>query len=147
MHLLSLTWTSGQGKKSAVSRPIHVSNSHNKFGWISSNGLGGDSIKDRYTPGKRQSKTLLTIDEHGSKIALETVFLIAICGQSGDKWQSKTLFLTIFDLHSSIVMTFLTAAYPVWDRRTARGNYINYNISFVIKKRGDNKKWIPAYLV
>ena len=26
---------------------IHVSNSHTKFGWISSNGLGGDSITDR----------------------------------------------------------------------------------------------------
>ena len=24
-------------------RPIHVSNSHTKFGWMSSNGLGGDS--------------------------------------------------------------------------------------------------------
>ena len=33
----------GRGqKKSAVARPIHVSNSHTKFGWISSNGLGGD---------------------------------------------------------------------------------------------------------
>ena len=30
-----------------VARPIHVSNSHTKFVWISSNGLGGDSITDR----------------------------------------------------------------------------------------------------
>ena len=30
-----------------VARPIHVSNSHTKFGWISSNGLGGDSLTDR----------------------------------------------------------------------------------------------------
>ena len=30
----------------AVACPIHVSNSHTKFSWISSNGLGGDSIKD-----------------------------------------------------------------------------------------------------
>ena len=30
--------------------------------------------------------------------SLETVFLIAICCQSGDKWQSKTLFLAIVDL-------------------------------------------------
>ena len=29
-----------------VAHPIHVSNSHTKFGWISSNGLGGDSITD-----------------------------------------------------------------------------------------------------
>ena len=34
--------------------PIHVSNSHNKFGWISSNGLGGDSITDRTMEGWRR---------------------------------------------------------------------------------------------
>ena len=50
--------------------------------------------------------------------SLETVFLIAICRQmtiekSGDKWQSKTLFRTIFDLGSSIVLTFSIAGYPV----------------------------------
>ena len=38
----------GGGSKNnfAVAGPIHVSNSHTKFGWISSNGLGGDSITD-----------------------------------------------------------------------------------------------------
>ena len=36
------------------------------------------------------------------KIAI-TVFLIIICRQSGEKWLSKTLFLAIFDLRSSIV--------------------------------------------
>ena len=36
----------------AVARPIHVSSSHTKFGWISSNGLGGDSITDRRTDGR-----------------------------------------------------------------------------------------------
>ena len=36
-------------KKSAVATPIHVSNSHTKFGWISSNGLGGDSVTDGRT--------------------------------------------------------------------------------------------------
>ena len=41
----------GQKKKSAVAHPIHVSNSHTKFGWISSNGLGGDSVTDRRTDG------------------------------------------------------------------------------------------------
>ena len=35
--------------------------------------------------------------------SLETVFSIAICRQSGDKWQSKSLFLMIFDLRSWIV--------------------------------------------
>ena len=42
----------GRGqKKCAVAHPIHVSNSHTKFGWISSNGLGGDSVTDRLTDG------------------------------------------------------------------------------------------------
>ena len=43
--------------------------------------------------------------------SLETVFSIAICRQSGDKRQSKTLFLTILDLRSSVVLMFSTAAY------------------------------------
>ena len=66
------------------------------------------------TPGRGQSKTLLTIDKHGLKIAIKTLFSIAICRQSGDKWQSKTLFLKILDLRSSIVLTFSIATYPVW---------------------------------
>ena len=40
----------GRGqKKFDVARPIHESNSHTKFGCISSNGLGGDSITDGQT--------------------------------------------------------------------------------------------------
>ena len=46
--------------------------------------------------------------------SIETVFLIAICRQWGDKCQSKTLFLSIFDIRSSIVLAFSIAAYPVW---------------------------------
>ena len=43
----------GRGqKKCAVAHPIHVSNSHTKFGWISSNGLGGDSVTDGRTDGR-----------------------------------------------------------------------------------------------
>ena len=42
----------GQGKKCAVAHPIHVTNSHTKFGWISSNGLGGDSVTDGRTDGR-----------------------------------------------------------------------------------------------
>ena len=42
----------GRGQKNCyVARPIHVSNSHTKFGWISSNGLGGGSITDGQTDG------------------------------------------------------------------------------------------------
>ena len=62
--------------------------------------------------GRRQSKMLLTIFERGSK-SIETVFLIVICRQSGDKWQSNTLFLGIFDLRPLIVLTFSIVAYPV----------------------------------
>ena len=35
--------------------------------------------------------------------SIETVFLIAICNLTGDKWKLKTLFLSIFDPRSSIV--------------------------------------------
>ena len=45
--------------------------------------------------------------------SLETVFLIAICRQTGDKWQWKALFLTSFDIHSSVVFMFSIAAYLV----------------------------------
>ena len=37
--------------KTAAAHPIHGSNSHTKFGWISSNGLGGDNITDRQQDG------------------------------------------------------------------------------------------------
>ena len=40
----------GVKKMFDVARPIHVSNSHTKFDWISSNALG-DSITDRQTDG------------------------------------------------------------------------------------------------
>ena len=43
------------------------------------------------TRDRRQSNTLLPIDERGSKIA-KSVFSIAICRQLGDKWQSKNVF-------------------------------------------------------
>ena len=55
---------------------------------------------------------LVTIDGRGSKF-VRTVFSIAICRQLGDKWKSKTLFLTILDLCSSVLLTFSIAAYPV----------------------------------
>ena len=35
--------------------------------------------------------------------SIETVFLIAICRPTGDEWQSKTMFLSIFYPRSSIV--------------------------------------------
>ena len=43
--------TRAGAKNCAVARPIHVSSSHNKFGWFLSNGLGGSGITDRQTDG------------------------------------------------------------------------------------------------
>ena len=48
----------GPKKNCAVAHPIHVSNSHTKFGWISSNGLGGDSVTDGRTEAIAISPTL-----------------------------------------------------------------------------------------
>ena len=47
------------------------------------------------TPGNRKRSKQSTNTDQKS---LETVFSIAICRHSFDKWQSKALFLTIFDL-------------------------------------------------
>ena len=54
--LLTLpTGPRGRGqKKFDFARPIHVSNSHTKFGLISSNSLGGDSITGRRTDGEKK---------------------------------------------------------------------------------------------
>ena len=47
----------GAKKKCAVAHPIHVSNTHTKFGCISSNGLGGDSVTDGRTDGRTDRRT------------------------------------------------------------------------------------------
>ena len=52
--LLTPPQGAGPKNKIAVARPIHVSNSHTKFGLISSNGLGGESI----TEGRMQAQVL-----------------------------------------------------------------------------------------
>ena len=44
---------------------------------------------------------LITIDE-----SLEAEFLIAICRPTGDKWQSKTLFLTILSTFVDSITVF-----------------------------------------
>ena len=51
----------GRGQKQFdVARPIYVSNLRTKFGWISSNGLGGDSITERRTDRRRRLQYLLS---------------------------------------------------------------------------------------
>ena len=49
-----------------------------------------------------QSKALILSTSVDQK-SIETEFSIAICRQTGDKWQSKTLFLEIFDPRWSTV--------------------------------------------
>ena len=61
-----------------------------------------DSIIDNITPGRLQSKTLILSTNVDQK-SLETEFSIAICRPTGDKWQSKPLFLAIFDPRLSIL--------------------------------------------
>ena len=63
------------------------------------------------TPDRRQWKTPIlsrTVDQK----SIETVFLIAICRRTGDKWPSKTLFLSIFDRCSSIVDSVFDCRLP-----------------------------------
>ena len=54
------------------------------------------------TSGRRQSKTPILSRKIDQK-SIETEFLIVICRPTGDKWQLKTLFLSLFDPRSSIV--------------------------------------------
>ena len=46
------------------------------------------------------------------KKSLETGFFIVICHPTGDIWQSKTLFLAIFDLCLSIVKSVFDCCLP-----------------------------------
>ena len=55
-----------------------------------------------FTSDRRQSKTLI-ISTNVSQKSLETEFSNAICCSTVDKWQTKTLFLTILEPRSSIV--------------------------------------------
>ena len=63
------------------------------------------------TPGRRQSKKV-TLSTNVDQNSLETEFWIAICRQSDDKWQSKTLFLAIFYPRSSIVKSVFDCRLP-----------------------------------
>ena len=60
-----------------------------------------ESNAESITPDRRQSKTLI-LSTSVDKKSLETEFSTAICRPNGDKWQSKTLFLSIFDSRQSI---------------------------------------------
>ena len=63
------------------------------------------------TPGRRQSKTPI-LSRNVDQKSIETEFIIAICRHTGDKWQSKTMFLSIFDPRSSIVKNVFDCRLP-----------------------------------
>ena len=50
---------------------------------------------------------------NADKKKFETEFLNAICHPNSDKWQSKTLFLAIFNPQSSIVKSIFYCRLPV----------------------------------
>ena len=56
----------GRIQKCAVVRPIYVSNSHTKFSWIKSNGLGRDSVTDGQTDGQADKVTNLLAPPQGA---------------------------------------------------------------------------------
>ena len=75
------------------------------------NGLGNQF----WSPFERPLKKGFTVlSRNVDQKSIETVFLIAICRPTGDKWQSKTRFLSIFDPRLTIVDYVSIAAYPVW---------------------------------
>ena len=55
---------------------------------------------------------MLILSTNVDQKTLETEFLIAICRPTSDKWQSKTLFLAIFDPRSSIVKSVFEFRLP-----------------------------------
>ena len=79
-----------------------VTNKGSRQGKVRSQNLVEACLKDAITPGRRQSKTPI-LSRNVDQKSLETEFSITICRHTGDKWQSKTLFLSIFDQMSSIV--------------------------------------------
>ena len=54
------------------------------------------------TQDRRQSKTPM-LSRNVDQKSIETMFSIAYCHPTGDKWQSKTLFISIFDPLRSFV--------------------------------------------
>ena len=66
------------------------------------------------SPDRWQSETLILSTNVAQKVRIrvffdchETVFSIAICRPTGDKWQLKTLFLAIYNPCSSIIQSLL----------------------------------------
>ena len=65
------------------------------------------------TPGRRQSKTLSTTDEHGSKFDRYSVFDCHLSPVRRQMAIENTVSIDFY-LRSSLVLAFSIAAYPVW---------------------------------
>ena len=89
------------------------------------------------TPGRRQSK-MPKLSRNGDKKSIETVFLIAICRSTGNKWQSN---LSIFDQLSLIVDYIfdccLPGVYPLTtDRQTHfKSSNRRYSLHYLVRTR------------
>ena len=70
-----------------------------------------ESVRDFISLGRLQSKMPILLSKVDQKW-LETEFLIAFCRHTGDKWHSKTLFLSIFDPRSSVVDSVFDCCLP-----------------------------------
>ena len=72
----------GRGQKFlTVARLIHVSNSHTKFGSISSRGLGGYSITDRRTDRGNYNISFAFLKKRGDNVCLFVCLLLYIPSQ------------------------------------------------------------------
>ena len=91
--------------------------------------------------GRRQSKRLILLTNIDKK-SLETEFTSAICRPTGNKWQSKTLFLAIFDL-CQLLRAFLIAAYQVCLRALRRFCCVLYNVLISSEGKYSHKKCNP----
>ena len=69
------------------------------------------SLLNSDTSGRRQLEMLI-LSMKVYKKPLDTVFLIAICRPTVNKWQSKALFLAIFGPRSSIVKSVFDCRPP-----------------------------------
>ena len=71
---------------------------------------------------------MLILSTNVDQKSLETEFSIAICRPTGDKWQSKTLFLAILVHVRRLLREFLIATYPVRTYDAVAFGYFSANL-------------------
>ena len=87
----------GRGQKKMCRCTPHSceQHTHTKFGWISSNGLGGDSVTDRRTDGRTDRRTDRRTDGRTEAIAISpTLFKNFLAPQPPQYPQVPTLGMT-----------------------------------------------------